>query len=381
MQVQAGIDQPCRHAAHEGDTFLGSDSLQNLLEEVVSEWINHGLGPEGETFIQDGCGGAGSIFIEGLLQQTTTNLIAGKAADIAQQGSEGRTLWAGVEHGEGPSTSSITAIVIETLLHLLLILKVALIIISTKAKVVHSILGLVTVHGVISPLLLLLLLHGVAILRILIVATLILLAIHVIIHPIVHIPLLYRLHQHHWLTLWISSHAHLIAIDSIVICGGSCHRHHERAGLSGHLHHLHRLEDLSLAVRGGDGHVEHLRLLLLRGHGHWNILLLLHLLWLLLDLLDLLNLLDLRLDLDLLRLNTGVARGRKLIYRGLLQLCMQLAGRELVRKLRLLRVRRVHSPRSSAVVRGVSIAAGHGGAHAGTYGLGRFRPARRGRGR
>mmetsp|Transcript_3615 Transcript_3615/g.8003 ORF Transcript_3615/g.8003 Transcript_3615/m.8003 type:complete len:221 (-) Transcript_3615:589-1251(-) len=51
MEVQASIDKARAHAAHERHPFLGGDAFQNLLEEVVPEGVDHGLGPEGQSFI------------------------------------------------------------------------------------------------------------------------------------------------------------------------------------------------------------------------------------------------------------------------------------------------------------------------------------------
>jgi hypothetical protein len=68
-----------------------------------------------------------------------------------------------------------------------------------------------------------------------------------------------------------------LATDVLVhpaVCG---HGHHDRPGLSRHLHHLDRLQYL-LPIGTLYGHVENLRLLLLGNNRHGNVLRLLYLL-------------------------------------------------------------------------------------------------------
>ena len=123
-------------------------------------------------------------------------------------------------------------------------------------------------------LLLLLLLHGASVLGVLIARPSVV-AYHLV-ALVVHaaVGLEGGVHQHH-LALGSDVRRRLLVVPAVVRGGG--HGHHDRARLSRHLHHLHRLQDLPLPIGGGHGHVENLRLLL--GYdGHGDVLRLLNLL-------------------------------------------------------------------------------------------------------
>ncbi len=84
MQVQARVDEARAHAAHERHPLRGRDTLQYLLEEVIAKGINHGLGPEGQSLVEDGGGRGRAILVESLLEETASHLIAGEATDVPQ---------------------------------------------------------------------------------------------------------------------------------------------------------------------------------------------------------------------------------------------------------------------------------------------------------
>ena len=82
MQVQARVDEARAHAPHERHALRGRDSLQYLLEEVIAEGIDHGLGPEGQSLVEDGGGRWGAVLVEGLLEEAASHLVPREAAHV-----------------------------------------------------------------------------------------------------------------------------------------------------------------------------------------------------------------------------------------------------------------------------------------------------------
>mmetsp|Transcript_24607 Transcript_24607/g.37098 ORF Transcript_24607/g.37098 Transcript_24607/m.37098 type:complete len:436 (+) Transcript_24607:1012-2319(+) len=254
MQVQTRIDQPSADTLDKGDPLIRSDTLQNLLKEIIPKGVHHGLSPKGQTLIQNGSGSSCSIFIESLLKETASHLITRKATNISKQRTEGRSLGRRVEVRKGAIWTQINGISL---------------IILGSSDIVHVALGLVVVRTI--PIAIRLQIKSILLILAIGIATtptsMIFLDIIGIPHSIVTALLLLRNRLHHHDRRLLSTAIALILL----------HWHHNSGSLTGHLDHLHRLQYL-LPIWTSHGHVKHLLLLLrlwlllLLIHGHGSIL-------------------------------------------------------------------------------------------------------------
>mmetsp|Transcript_14878 Transcript_14878/g.21124 ORF Transcript_14878/g.21124 Transcript_14878/m.21124 type:complete len:649 (-) Transcript_14878:710-2656(-) len=253
MQIQTRIDQPGANTLDKGDPLIRSNTLQNLLKEIVSKGVHHGLSPKGQTLIQNGSGGSCSIFIESLLEETTSHLITRETTNIPKQRTEGRSLGRRVEIGKGAIGTQINLISL---------------IVLGSSNIVQAALGLVVIRTIHIAILL----QIMSILLVLTIRTattstsMIFLGIIDIPYSIVTALLLLRNGLHHHDRRLLSTAIALILL----------HWHHNGSSLTGHLDHLHRLQYL-LSIWTSHGHVKHLLLLLrllwmLLIHGHGSIL-------------------------------------------------------------------------------------------------------------
>mmetsp|Transcript_13412 Transcript_13412/g.32296 ORF Transcript_13412/g.32296 Transcript_13412/m.32296 type:complete len:278 (-) Transcript_13412:863-1696(-) len=99
MKIQTGIHQASADALDEHDALFRSNLLKDLLKEVVSKGIHHGLTPKGESFVQDHSGSHGTFFVQSLLHKTATNLVTRETSDLTQQRVKRRTLRSRVQRG------------------------------------------------------------------------------------------------------------------------------------------------------------------------------------------------------------------------------------------------------------------------------------------
>mmetsp|Transcript_8968 Transcript_8968/g.14812 ORF Transcript_8968/g.14812 Transcript_8968/m.14812 type:complete len:416 (-) Transcript_8968:851-2098(-) len=255
MQVQTRVDQPSADTLHKGDPLIRSDTLQYLLEKIIAKGVHHSLSPKSQTLIQNGSGSSCPIFIESLLEETTSHLITRKATNIPQQRTKGRSLGRRIEVRKGAIGTQING---------------TSLIVLASSDIVQVVLGLVVIRTIHIAILL-------QIMPILIILTIrtattstsiIFLGIIGIPHSIVAalLLLLLRNRMHH--------HDRLLSTIALILL----HWHHNCGSLTRHLDHLHRLQYL-LTIWTGHCHVKHLLLLLLRLlwllliHGHGSILL------------------------------------------------------------------------------------------------------------